>query len=141
MDRNHITQGIEERLADARLLWAANRRQFALLLALVAVAARSRLERTSLGDRTAFETYLGSTHDWTISVEFRGKQVTIDHLLYKWMRCELAHTASLPLDVLVDDELAALGELAVRAGGAPEYVVRISPAWFDYIYDAARPSP
>lgn len=89
MDRDHITRGIAERLADARLLWASNRRQSALLLALVAVAAHSRLEHPSLGDRTAFETYLRSTHGWTISVEFRGKQVTIDHVLYRWMRCRV----------------------------------------------------
>ncbi len=36
------------------------------------MAALSRLQHPSLGDRAGFETLLGEFHDWTIEVEFRG---------------------------------------------------------------------
>ncbi len=134
----HIEEGIRTRLADARLLWLAGRKGSAFLLALVALAARSRLERPNAsGDRDAFESYLRSTHPWAIQVEYRGKLFTTDQLLYKWMRCELVHTSRLPIDLVIDETFAS-DDLAVRAGGAPEYLLKMSPAWFEYICSAAE---
>jgi hypothetical protein len=48
------------------------------------------------------------------------------------MRCELVHDGGLPID-LHFIENAEPGELSVRAGGAPNYVLLISPGWFDQL--------
>jgi hypothetical protein len=128
----------EERLKDAELLWAAGRREGALLSIMVAVAASARRAHPGLTDRDAFETFLKSRHAWTISVEFRGEQWDLDALFYTWLRCEMVHQAGLPVDIRIDDSLKGL---EVRAGGAPEYLVLISPDWFGYLADAARSVP
>lgn len=126
------------RVDDAEFLWHCGREQSGLLLALVAVAARARLENPSgHGDRLVFETYLRQQHDWTISVEYRGQQWDTDHLFYTWMRCELVHVAGLPMDLVIDDGLTEPGGLAIRAGGAPEHVLRLSPGWFTFFCHAA----
>jgi hypothetical protein len=74
-----------------------------------------------------------------ISVEFRGEQCPIEHLLYKWVRCELMHNAAVPLDIEIDDQLGP--GLTVRAGGAPEYLLKLSPGWFDFLVDLASEAP
>lgn len=128
----------EDRLIDAEHLWAAGRREGALLSIIVAVAASARRAHPSLTDRAAFVTFLKSRHAWTISVEFRGEQWDLDALFYKWLRCELVHEAGLPVDIRIG---ASLTGLEVRAGGPPEDVVLISPDWFGYLADAARSVP
>lgn len=134
----HAASGIRERVADADLLWRYDRLESALLLVLVAVAARARLAFPEIkGDRAAFEAYLRTRHDWTISVEYRGQQWETDRLFYTWMRCELVHTGGLPMDVVVDTTLFHDDELALRAGGAPEDVLRLSPGWYDFLCRAA----
>lgn len=73
-----------------------------------------------------------------ISVEFRGAQWSIERLLYVWVRCELVHNAAIPVDIEIDDNL---GEgLVIRAGGAPERVVKLSPNWFDFLLAVASKS-
>lgn len=139
MDRAQVEHAIGERLADARALWQTGRRESALLLALVAVAARGKLELPDVkrnGDN--FRAYLRRTHDWTIEVEFRGQLVNTDQLLYKYLRCQLAHEAGLPIDIVIDDQLDKPGALTIRAGGAPECVVRLTPAWFDFLCRVAE---
>jgi hypothetical protein len=126
---------VRARLADAELLWRNGRREGALLNVLIAVAASSRDAHPSLGDHKAFVQFLKSTHQWTMSVEFRGQQVDVDEMFYTWLRCELVHTGSLPMDIRIADELDGL---SLRAGGAPDYVVLVSPAWFDYFTAVVR---
>lgn len=128
----------EDRLVDAEHLWAAGRREGALLSVMVAVAASARRTHSALKDRDAFVTFLKSRHAWTISVEFRGKLWDLDELFYTWLRCELVHMAALPVDIRIDESLSGL---KVRAGGAPECLVLISPDWFGYLADAARSAP
>jgi len=133
-----VASGIQARVADAGVLWAAGRRESALLLGLVALASRARAEHRHIGDREAFTAYIRQLHGWTISVEYRGQQVDTDQLLYKWLRCELVHAGSLPPDIQFDDSLGQPGDgLAIRAGGAPEYCVLLSPSWFGFICRAA----
>lgn len=139
MDRTRTEHSITERLADAQALWQAGRRESALLLALVAVAARGKLELPNVKrDGDNFRAYLRRTHDWTIEVEFRGQVVNTDQLLYKYLRCQLAHEAGLPVDIVIDDQLDERGALTIRAGGAPEYVVRLTPGWFDFLCRIAK---
>jgi hypothetical protein len=128
----------EDRLVDAEHLWAAGRRDGALLSVMVALAASARRTHPAITDRDAFVTFLKSRHEWTISVEFRGKLWDLDELFYKWLRCELVHEAALPIDIRIDGSLSGL---EVRAGGAPDYLVLISPDWFSYLAAAARSTP
>lgn len=122
---------IRDRTNDARFLWDQRRRESALLLALVAVAARARLQHPKLGDRERFVRTLEDAMSARISVEFRGRQHPIEELLYKWLRCELVHSGGIPQDIVIDDALAP--GLSLRAGGAPEYVLKLSPGWFEHL--------
>jgi len=133
---------IEDRLADADLLWHYGRREGALLIVLVAVAATARQTFPGLkGDRAAFEAFMRTTHDWTIAVEHRGEAIDMDHLSYKWLRCELVHTGSLPSDLRIDDSFADPLACGVRAGGEPDYTVLLSPGWYPFLASAVRTAP
>jgi hypothetical protein len=127
---------IRERVRDAQLLWANQRRESALLLALVAVAAVARDRYPEAGDREAFVRVLTDARSVRLSVEFRSQLEPIEKLLYKWVRCELVHRGGLPLDV---ENADALGEgLVVRAGGAPEHTVLLPPGWFAHLVGIAE---
>lgn len=129
--------GIHERVADAKMLWTAGRREGAFLMVLVAVAARARQDYPrQVGDRDAFERFIESRFRTRISVEFRGELHSLERILYKWMRCELVHDGGLPVDLRFNDD-AAPGELGLRAGGAPEYVLLVSPGWFEQLIEWA----
>lgn len=126
---------IQDRLDDAELLWRHGRESGAMLSALVAIAAIAKQRYPDAGDRERFESFMRAAHEWTISIEFRGQQTELDHLFYKWMRCELVHDASLPIDLRIDHQFADPASLAVRAGGEPEKVAMITPAWFGFLTD------
>jgi hypothetical protein len=126
---------VQAQLADAELLWRNGRREGGLLNVLIAVAASARDSHPTLGDHKAFVQFLKSTHAWTMSVEFRGRQVDVDELFYTWLRCELVHAGSLPVDIRIADELEGL---SLRAGGSPNYVVLVAPAWFEYFTDVVQ---
>lgn len=96
---------------------------------------------TSRPDRAAFVAPMKTTHSWTIAVEHRGTQVDVDQLLYKWLRCELVHEASLPPDVRIDHHFDNPDGRAVRAGGAPSYAALLSPGWYRFLVDAVRHAP
>lgn len=134
------TAGIAERVEDARILWSAERREGALLCVLVAIAARAREAdgpgpRTS--DRESFESYLAQCLPWRLSVEYRGRLETIEHVFYKWLRCHLVHEAVLPVDLAFFED----DGLSLRAGGAPEFRLLLSTGWFDALADCALRSP
>lgn len=129
---------IRDRLDDAELLWAHGREAGALLSALVAVAAIAKQRYPNLGDRRGFEALLGGTHEWSIAIEFRGRLVDLDRFFYTWMRCELVHDAALPVDLRIDRDFADPATLTVRAGGEPERVVLLTPAWFEFFVGIIR---
>lgn len=133
--------GIVERVEDAELLWSAGRMEGALLQALVAVDATARRKFPSEpSGRRRFERVLREARLWRLSVEFRGKQVPVEELLYRWVRCELVHDGELPVDLVVLDNFEP-HDLAVRAGGKPEYQVRLSPGWFHHLIDVVKADP
>jgi hypothetical protein len=122
---------LRARIDDAELLRQAGRLEGALLLVLVAVAARAKLELPDIqGERERFEEYVRCRFPIRLSVEYRGALEPVEHLFYKWMRCSLVHDGGLPPDLRIGD-VAPPGGLTVRAGGAPEYVVLVSPRWHD----------
>lgn len=128
-----------DRIDDAELLWSSGRREGALLSVLVAVAATARKTLPHIkGDRDCFVNFLKSTHSWTISIEHRGEQVDVDHFLYKWLRCELVHTGGLPMDVRVDDTFTNPRSCSIRAGGAPDFTVLMSPGWYSFLLGIVR---
>lgn len=83
----------------------------------------------------AFERLPCAAHDGRVSVGYRGEQVDVDHLLYKWLRCQLVHEAGPPTDLRIDDDFAEPDSLSVRAGGDPCYTVLITPGWFYVLVD------
>ena len=134
---------IRTRIEDALLLWEQGRLEGAFLCALVAVAASARRQypdRKSVGDREAFERFLTNAHTVRLSVEYRGECQSIEHILYKWLRCELVHEGGIPIDIefMLDSEP---GLMSVRAGGAPEYVLKISQGWFHHLIGAVVNAP
>ncbi|NES17063.1 MULTISPECIES: hypothetical protein [Micromonospora] len=122
--------GVGERMIDAEVLWTAGRREGALLSVLVAVDAAACAEQPGSSHGAAFRSFLAARHTWNISVEHRGQLVTVDQLMWKWLRCELAHEASLPFDVQFYAPADDPGGLVVRAGGAPSYCILLSAGWY-----------
>ncbi len=111
--------------------------------ALVAVAATARRrfpDRKAVRDCEAFERFLSSAHSVRLSVEYHGEAHPIEHIFYKWLRCELVHEGGLPIDIefMPDPEPGALG---VRAGGSPEYILKLSNGWFEHLIGAVVGAP
>ena len=134
---------IRARIEDALFLWDNARLEGAFLSALAAVAATARRQfpdRKAVSDREAFERFLTGAHSVRISVEYRGKCHSVEHILYKWLRCELVHEGGIPVDIqfMADDQP---GSMSVRAGGAPEYVLTISHGWFHYLINSVVRAP
>jgi hypothetical protein len=131
---------IRNRVEDAKLLWAGGRREGAFLVALIAVAATARRRYPSLGDRESFEAFLFDCHTVRITIEYRGKVHPIERILYKWLRCELVHEGKLPVDIQLMPE-AEPGLMSVRAGGAPEYLLKIGEGWFGHMISSVLSAP
>jgi hypothetical protein len=134
---------IRTRVEDALLLWERGRLEGAFLNALVAAAATSRRrfsDRNAVGDGQALKRFLESAHTVKMSVEYRGECQPIEHIMYKWLRCQLIHQGELPVDIefMTDSEP---GTFAVRAGGAPEFVLKLSYGWFHHLIRAVVTAP
>ena len=129
---------IRSRIDDELFLWNHNRLEAAFLSALVAVSATSRRQFPKpIGDRQAFEDFLKQGVFERISVEYRGEVHPVYHVFYKWFRCELVHDGSLPMDI----EFTPENELRIRAGGAHEYVLKVSYGWFyEIVHLVVHPS-
>ena len=131
---------VQARVEDALLLWKQGRREGAFLVALLAVAATSRRRFPRQGDREGFERFLRSTHPVRMHVEFRNTLEPIEHILYKWVRCTLVHEAQLPYDIEFMPATGISG-LSVRAGGAPDFVLKLSETWFDHLINVVINAP
>ncbi len=90
---------IRHRVEDALFLWENGRLEGAFLNILVAVAASSKLRFPRKKDKVSFEKFLEESTTVKLSVEFRGQLYPIEHILYKWFRCELLHEGQIPIDV------------------------------------------
>lgn len=130
------------RLQDASSLHAAGRFEGALLMILIALAATSRKRfpvgtrsRTDnsreMGDAEAFKAFIDEeVGDVPILWEFiyRGRRITLDHFLYKFMRCELTHNAILPTDIrFVRDREGRFGTLIDGSG------ITFTENWIDFL--------
>jgi hypothetical protein len=130
---------IHARIEDALFLYQNGRYEGAFLNALIAVAATARRESpvSSIGDRECFETFLDKRQRGIMKIEYRGDLHTVPHIFYKWFRCELVHEGKLPIDV----QFIETENLSVRAGGAPEYVLKISHGWFHWLINSVVEAP
>ncbi len=99
---------IKERIKDADILFKIGRKEGALLLVLVTIAATSRKrypETKIKSDGQAFKKFVseemskyapGWKEDSKVQIKFRGRPLWMPHELYKYVRCNLAHEAELP---------------------------------------------
>ena len=130
------------RIDDAFFLWEHGRLEGAFLSALSAVAASARrsFPDRKVGDREAFERFLTASSSIRITVEYRGEFHPVEHVLYKWLRCELVHEGGIPIDIqfMPDDQP---GARTIRAGGPPEFVLKISHGWFHHLVNAVIRAP
>lgn len=134
---------IRERVDDALMLWERGRKEGAFLNVLVAVAATSRRrfpDRNAIGDREAFVRFLEAAHSVRLRVEYRGECLPVEQIFYKWVRCQLIHEGELPVDIEFMPD-SGPGRIAVRAGGAPEYVLKVSEGWFHHMVGAVALAP
>lgn len=139
---------IRARIEDCMVLLAAERPHGALLSLLVAAAATSRRRYPdptpsrrkpgkAMRDGEAFETFL---HDempkicrvQNYNIRFRGVSHRLEHVLYKWLRCELVHAATLLTDVrIIPDPEPGTTRLGIDATG-----ISLSVGWFHAISNA-----
>ncbi|MBI1826077.1 MAG: hypothetical protein HY287_02350 [Planctomycetes bacterium] len=135
---------IRARVEDAITLFAAGRHEGALLSVLIAIAATSRRRKPDgtgsqkhagklMGDGEAFEAFLADEmvnicRVQNFNVMFRGKLHRLEHILYKWLRCELAHKAGLPSDVVFDSPTVP-GQMSIAVD--PNTGIRLSHGWLD----------
>lgn len=125
---------IKNRIEDALILWKSDRREGAFLVALIAFAAAARRRYPELKDREGFEQLFRDYHSARIGVEYRGQCHQIEHIFYKWLRCNLVHEGALPIDIeFIDTDLTT-----IRAGGAPEYILKLGNGWFQRIVECCK---
>jgi len=101
---------IKNRIKDAQILYANGQEEGALLSVLIAVAAtsRKRYPRDKMSDKDAFIKFVGEEMKTitgcvqNFNIKFRNKVMPLQNLLYKFIRCELAHEAQLPEDIIFE---------------------------------------
>lgn len=115
-----VSVSIRTRIEDAMIQHTIGRPEAALLSILTAVSATSRRRRPrgtpserdpkrKMSDSEAFRLFLqdhmpkiaGAAN---FNVVFRGQMHPLERVLYKWLRCELAHDADLPSDIRFEPE-------------------------------------
>lgn len=145
---------IRARIEDATILYTIGRPEAALLCVLTAVAATSRRRRDQktpsvrrpgkpMGDGEAFEAFLSDEMPRIsgvaeFKVNYKGQISRIEHVLYKWMRCELAHEASLPTDIRFEpDPSPGIQRTAIGDDGS----LTLSHGWLDGFVDAVVSAP
>lgn len=107
---------IKSRIEDADILFQLGRKEGALFLVLIAVAATSRKRYSGKKipkDGDAFKKFVseemskyapGWKENTKVQIEFEGKPLWMPQILYKYIRCELAHKAELPESISFKDE-------------------------------------
>lgn len=145
---------IRTRVEDAMILYAIGRPEAALLCALVAISATAKRRRPrgtpsvqhpgkQMRDREAFEAFVKEEMPRicrvvNCNVQYRGQLHALEHIFYKWLRCELAHDAALPQDIAFEpDPSPGTTRLQVR----PDGVLVLSYGWLDGLADAVIHAP
>ena len=112
-----------------------------MLSLLIAIGATSKRRYSKLGDGEAFRRFLRDEFESILgisvksfNVDFRGTPLPLENLLYKFVRCELAHEAALPADVAFEPT----AELAIRTEGNR---IVFSGPWADSLATAVVLSP
>lgn len=135
---------IRARVEDAHVLYAIGRSEAALLCLLTAAAATSRRRRPhgmlserhegkQMGDGEAFELFLEDEMPKMCRVKnynlkYRDQMIRMEHLFWKWLRCELSHAASLPHDIRFDpDDRPGAIKVSIEDDGT----VALSHGWLD----------
>lgn len=101
---------VRARFDDSVALHAGGRHEGAVLALLVAVAAtsRKRYPKGTMSDGDAFKKFL---HDQmktitgnieNLHIKYRGEVQPIQDVLYKFVRCELAHEGTMPTDFVIE---------------------------------------
>jgi hypothetical protein len=94
-------------------------------------------------DGEAFEAFLSDEMPRICNVtnyyiEFRGQKHRIEHVWYKWLRCELAHEASLPKDINFDpDPTHGVTRTAITEDGS----LTLTHGWLDGLVSAVVSVP
>lgn len=95
-----------------------------------------------MGSGEAFESFLADDLANVIQIKnfyirFRDKKIRLEHFFYKWLRCELAHTAELPHDVIFEAQQLGGITLSIDA----EECIRLSHGWLDGLVDVVVNAP
>ena len=109
---------VKTRLEDAKVLYANGHREGALLMVLIAVAATSRKRYPKpMGDRQAFTKFVGEEMETitrgpggsasirNFNIEYLGKMMPLQDLLYEVVRCNLAHEGQLPDTIVFEPDM------------------------------------
>lgn len=126
---------IIRRLNDAQFLWQKKRQESAFLLLMIALAALSKSRYPQLKDGEAFRSTVLDFKLPISKIEYRGKLESIEQIFYKWIRCSLVHESEIPLDIQFKEDKEG-NSMSIRAGGAPEYVLKIGTGWFSYFMNS-----
>jgi len=119
---------IAQRVEDAEFLWESGRFEGAFLSALVAFAGTARrLRPLPVPDSKAFRELFREQFGVGASISFRGELVSLDSLIYKWLRCELVHEGGLPVGLKIDaKDTHSLASIRMTEG----YPVSIPATWY-----------
>ena len=131
---------IRRHIEDALFLWKTGRRESAMLLAVVAVAATARKEMPTARDREAFEALAKRIRPYSLSIHYRDEIRPIEEILYKWLRYVLVHEADWPTDIeFISDPAPGLSR--IRAAGGNDNILQLSESWFYDIVHIVVHSP
>jgi hypothetical protein len=122
---------IDNRLADADILWTYGRREGAFLSLLLAVEPIARREHPDVkGGGAAYQAFIDSRLPESSRLRFRQKPVTVGELMWYWMRCELAHKGTLPTDLQFFEPDDDSDEMLIQLEGPRDGCLRLSDSWY-----------
>jgi hypothetical protein len=121
---------MQDRIDDAEVLWSANRREGALTMALVAVNTAAKEAHPELQHGPAFKRFLSERQSAVVELKYRRRMTTFESLLWHFLRCELIHTSSLPVDIQFLSGGDPPSDFHIRVNGPPDFSVHISEGWY-----------
>lgn len=118
--------GVRDRIEDAKVLWSAGRFEGAAIQVLIAVAATVRKRYPMpMADNEAYKRFILDeiakiTNGPNKNVDFfydGSHHVGLEHLIYKFMRCNLVHEGTLPSTLTLTQPVVGDGK---PIGQAPD---------------------